>query len=361
VLVVLRSMDRKWPRSILEAWQLLQPRHGLAVKESRLPEMLQAIVALIPRSAPKEVKELCGCFGGDTSIVVEMLRPIDGKIYFLYFWRAVTVLSSVNCFKGKRGSDSAMAEINGVRDFVLEHFETACLDLSSARMMRSYLVEEVRCVATASLHRAFWGEVLAALEEKPTPLLTFQDTTQILTLCLRNASALDVRPRIPPLAAHRGHRVKLHIYDVSQVSGIQALNKLLAHQWNPFKLGGVFHAGIEVGGTEWGYGYQPDESRPGVSCCLPRKHTQHHYRQTVVLRRTRLNRDQINGVILQLIEDYPGDDYDLLHRNCCHFADDFCKRLHVGRLPGWVYRFARIGCAVDSMFGVSKVLDLEGS
>merc|ERR1712014_24929 len=55
----------------------------------------------------------------------------------------------------------------------------------------------------------------------------------------------------------------------------------------------------------------------------------------------------IADIIAVMIEEYPGNDYDLLRRNCCHFADDFCQRLGVGRIPAWVYRLARIGARID--------------
>merc|ERR1712226_984265 len=55
------------------------------------------------------------------------------------------------------------------------------------------------------------------------------------------------------------------------------------------------------------------------------------------------------GIISCMVEEYPGDDYDLLRRNCCHFADDFCQRLGVGSIPGWIYRLARVGAGVATM------------
>merc|ERR1711992_496503 len=78
-----------------------------------------------------------------------------------------------------------------------------------------------------------------------------------------------------------GLQVHVHIYDVSQEEGIQKLNRVLAHKKSPLKLGGVFHAGVEVNGLEWSFGYQPQESRSGVACNASKTHPQHHFRQTV--------------------------------------------------------------------------------
>jgi len=57
--------------------------------------------------------------------------------------------------------------------------------------------------------------------------------------------------------------------------------------------------------------------------------------------------DEIESLLEVLKYEYTGGDYDLLRRNCCHFADDFCQRLGVGRIPGWLYRLARIGARID--------------
>jgi len=67
----------------------------------------------------------------------------------------------------------------------------------------------------------------------------------------------------------------------------------------------------------------------------------------VHLRRTKFSAEEIAELLSELIEEYPGDDYDILRRNCCHFADDFCRRLGAGRIPGWVHRLARVGARLD--------------
>jgi len=152
--------------------------------------------------------------------------------------------------------------------------------------------------------------------------------------------------------------VLLHIYDVSTGSKIQKLNKLLAHRRSPVKFGGVFHAGIEVDGYEWCFGFSDNPQYPGVSYTAPKENPDHHFRQTIPLEHTELSVEEVNAVLLELMYEYPGPDYDLLRRNCCHFADDLCQRLGAGRIPGWVHRLARMGAQIDNVLGVSRSLSV---
>merc|ERR1712196_431310 len=71
-------------------------------------------------------------------------------------------------------------------------------------------------------------------------------------------------------------------------------------------------------------------------------------------RRATVAPDSIATIISNLIEEYPGEDYDLLRRNCCHFADDFCRRLGVGGIPGWIHRLARVGAGVATMLEAAQ-------
>jgi hypothetical protein len=139
--------------------------------------------------------------------------------------------------------------------------------------------------------------------------------------------------------------VYLHVYDASQQSAIQNLNGFFASKNSPLKFGGVFHVGVEVDGLEWSFGWV--SSGTGVFCCEPLRCSQHHYRETLPLRCTHLSLDETAAVIRALEVEYQGADYDILSRNCCHFAKDLCERLGVGPLPRWLDRFAYIGDCID--------------
>eukprot|EP00930_Biecheleria_cincta_P029197 TRINITY_DN20327_c0_g1_i1.p1 TRINITY_DN20327_c0_g1~~TRINITY_DN20327_c0_g1_i1.p1 ORF type:complete len:265 (-),score=31.29 TRINITY_DN20327_c0_g1_i1:453-1247(-) len=150
-------------------------------------------------------------------------------------------------------------------------------------------------------------------------------------------------PEEPPKQFLEGLLVRVHVYDVSLKKRIQKINRVFAHKKSPLKFGGVFHAGVEVNGLEWCFGFEDSDSRSGICCMEPKTHPQHHYRQTVEMGRAQLKPEDIADILADLVEEYPGSDYDLLRRNCCHFASDFTKRLGVGSIPGWINRAAKVG------------------
>jgi len=176
----------------------------------------------------------------------------------------------------------------------------------------------------------------------PEPLRVANMRTAIVsldtTLRLDDTADADLWPGLP---------VDLHIYDVSQEASIQRLNAFLANRMSPIKLGGIFHAAVEVDGVEWSYGRTECQSSTGVTRTQPRADPNHHFRETVPLQPTALSKEEVGELVAQLKHEYLGRDYDLLRRNCCHFADDLCQRLGVGRIPAWVYRLARIGSRID--------------
>jgi len=69
----------------------------------------------------------------------------------------------------------------------------------------------------------------------------------------------------------------------------------------------------------------------------------------VFMGETTLSKEDVKQVLRQLAQEYPGNSYDLLRRNCCHFSDDFCHRLGVGPIPPWVNHLACTGASVDDM------------
>ena len=133
-------------------------------------------------------------------------------------------------------------------------------------------------------------------------------------------------------------RISLNIYDLGQEEGIQWLqwlNGLFANYYSPVKFGGMFHVGVQIGETEWAFGYAEDGS--GVYSTPPRS-SRHHFNQNLEMPPTKFSEQEIENLIAVLRTEWSGSTYRILDRNCCHFADALCQRLEIGGIPSWTYR-----------------------
>ncbi|GLU24308.1 hypothetical protein SLE2022_402520 [Rubroshorea leprosula] len=141
--------------------------------------------------------------------------------------------------------------------------------------------------------------------------------------------------------------VVLHIYDVTN-SGSEKTNNTILQINRIFKdrigLGGIFHSAVQVyGDDEWSFGFC--EEGTGVFSCPSGKNPMYTYRESIVLGKTNCSIFEVNQILRELSREWPGHAYDLLSKNCNHFCDEFCERLGVPKLPGWVNRFANAGDA----------------
>ncbi|KAL3652407.1 hypothetical protein CASFOL_002088 [Castilleja foliolosa] len=147
--------------------------------------------------------------------------------------------------------------------------------------------------------------------------------------------------------------VILHVYDVTNSRDDKTNNTIL--QINKiFKdgigLGGIFHSAVQVyRDEEWSFGFC--EQGTGVFSCPSTKNPMYTYRETIKLGRTLLSISKVNQILRELSREWPGHSYDLLSKNCNHFCDEFCERLGVPKLPGWVNRFAHAGDAAVEIAG----------
>ncbi|KAM7499696.1 hypothetical protein LguiA_024110 [Lonicera macranthoides] len=147
--------------------------------------------------------------------------------------------------------------------------------------------------------------------------------------------------------------VLLHVYDVTN-SGSDKTNNTILNINRIFKdgigLGGIFHSAIQVyGGEEWSFGFC--EQGTGVFSCPSGKNPMYTYRECIVLGKTNSSISKVVQILRELTREWPGDSYDLLSKNCNHFCDEFCERLGVPGLPGWVNRFAHAGDAAAEIAG----------
>jgi len=161
------------------------------------------------------------------------------------------------------------------------------------------------------------------------------------------------RPAVTSSASDDGIPVILHIYTASKSGSIQRVNRFTK---DIVDAGGVFHGGVEVLGKEYSFGWTP--SGTGVYSTPPGENEMHEYREAIRMGRTSLTKKEVTKILKTMAQDWTGDSYDLIRKNCCHFCEAFCSRLGVGGLPAWVNRFANTGAVLQDR--ARQVLDASG-
>jgi len=140
--------------------------------------------------------------------------------------------------------------------------------------------------------------------------------------------------------------VILHVYDMGGDEVAKRVNEV----FRPLGLG-AFHGAVEVYGREWSFGQTEEGS--GIFSCEPKGCPEHTYRESVSMGETMLSRREVRDLLKSL--EWPGLEYDLLRHNCCHWCDEFCKRLGVGPIPAWVNQLAGEVASLDD--GMKKIDD----
>ncbi|CAJ1975451.1 unnamed protein product [Sphenostylis stenocarpa] len=149
----------------------------------------------------------------------------------------------------------------------------------------------------------------------------------------------------------------LNVYDLTP------LNNYL--YWFGF---GIFHSGIEVilteddlHGKEYGFGAH-DFPASGVFEVEPKKCPGFIYRCSLTLGQVNMHPSEFRTFIENIANEYHGDTYHLISKNCNHFTDDISNRLSGKRIPGWVNRLARLGslcsCLLPDCVEVTTVKQL---
>ena len=120
--------------------------------------------------------------------------------------------------------------------------------------------------------------------------------------------------------------VVLNIYDLNE------MNETL------FNLGlGMYHSGVEIGGSEYTF-----SSGSGVFSHPPRAAGGARFREAVDMGMLP-SAGALSTAIEELRHEFKGSDYNVLEKNCNHFAQALIWRLLNRQLPGYVNRMAGIG------------------
>ena len=132
------------------------------------------------------------------------------------------------------------------------------------------------------------------------------------------------------------------------------LNIYDLHEYNQHLYGlglGMYHSGVEIGGVEYTF-----SSGSGVFNHAPRAAGGAKFRETVNLG-TLASSSAVGTAIEELRHEFRGTDYNVLERNCNHFAEALVWRLLGKQLPGYVNRMAGFGAMFSCLMPQSMLKD----
>ena len=135
-------------------------------------------------------------------------------------------------------------------------------------------------------------------------------------------------------------RVIVNIYDVGKFT------RLFNEVTRTLGGAGIFHAGIEIYGDEWSFGFCDEGT--GVTWNQPRRHRDHNFRESIHIGYTQLSQIEVEALVSRLQKEWPGNSYKLLSHNCLTFADEFLIELGVPTMPSWVRSLPKNTIAADS-------------
>merc|ERR1712226_1092061 len=75
-------------------------------------------------------------------------------------------------------------------------------------------------------------------------------------------------------------------------------------------------------------------------------HEDHAYLESIALGNTQMSELDVIRMLRQLELEWSGKDYDIMRKNCCHFADRLCTLMGVGPIPSWTTSLAGTGAAI---------------
>ncbi|KAI5061314.1 hypothetical protein GOP47_0023819 [Adiantum capillus-veneris] len=123
----------------------------------------------------------------------------------------------------------------------------------------------------------------------------------------------------------------LNIYDITPINGYL------------YWLGlGIYHSAVEAHGLEYAFGGH-DFSSSGIFEVEPRSYPGFQFRRRVKLGTIQLDSKDFREFMVQLSNEYSGNTYNLMMKNCNHFCNDVSLRLTGSSIPGWVNRLAKLG------------------
>ncbi|KAL1315271.1 hypothetical protein HN51_042047 [Arachis hypogaea] len=128
-----------------------------------------------------------------------------------------------------------------------------------------------------------------------------------------------------------GFPVYLNVYDLTPINGYA------------YWLGlGVYHSGVQVHGVEYGFGAH-ERDTTGIFEVEPRHCPGFTFRKSIFIGNTDMGPNDVRCLIEKLAQEFSGNTYHLIQKNCNHFCQDLSLKLTGRSIPRWINRLARIG------------------
>ncbi|CAI0440662.1 unnamed protein product [Linum tenue] len=125
--------------------------------------------------------------------------------------------------------------------------------------------------------------------------------------------------------------VFLNVYDLTAINGYAYWVGL-----------GVYHSGVQVHNVEYAFGAH-EYPTTGIFEGVPKQCDGFTFRKSILIGNTNLGPGEVRKVMEDLAQEYKGNAYNLITKNCNHFCNAACLKLTSNPIPSWVNRLARIG------------------
>lgn len=93
---------------------------------------------------------------------------------------------------------------------------------------------------------------------------------------------------------------------------------------------------------EYGFGAHEHETT-GIFEVQPKNCPGFTFRKSIFIGTTDLNPKDVRVFMEKLAQEYSGNTYHLISKNCNHFCNDVSLKLTAKSIPRWVNRLARLG------------------
>ena len=122
-------------------------------------------------------------------------------------------------------------------------------------------------------------------------------------------------------------KVTINVYDLTPMN-----------DWgHPFGLG-AFHSGVEIDGREYTFA-----GGAGIHDTTPRDAPGATFREAVAVGTFDGGQPRLRECLEKLRPEFAPESYNIVTKNCNHFADALCRELLSARAPGYINRLAACG------------------